>query len=311
MGIRIFTIIFFYAFLIFFVTHSLAQQVVDSTFRYNVKDPAFKGGDGPLVLVDIYHHDQDVKEGNYQPLFNLLQSDGFRIQFLDTAFTQSALKAGTILIIIDALSEKNIDNWTLPVYPAFTEKEAEAVYEWVMQGGSLLLSADHMPFAKSASVLAGRFGATFSNGFAIDTVTWDPLIFRKEDKTLTNHDITNGLNQNDEVDSVATFWGSAFQIDKNKLEGIFLFGDNVITYDPDTAWRFRSYTPTYSVKGWCQAAAGHFGKGRVVILGEAGMLTAQLTGPKRIKTGMNSSIAKQNALFILNIMHWLTGISRY
>lgn len=299
-----------YLILFFFITlttvYCSAQQVVDSSYHFPVKSPSYKPGKGPVVMVDIHHHDQDVKEGNYQPFFDLLKSDGLRIQFIDTAFSQSALSVGQILIIIDALSEKNIDNWALPVYPAFTESEVNAVYEWVKAGGNLLLSADHMPFAESASALAAKFGAKFSNGFAIDTVTWDPLIFKRENETLRDHFITEGNNENEKIDSVATFWGQAFQIDPKKLSSLFTFGDNTITYNPDTAWRFRSYTPTYVVKGWSQAAAGEFGKGRVLILGEAGMLTAQLTGPKKAKIGINSPEARQNAQFILNAIRWLS-----
>jgi len=52
------------------------------------------------------------------------------------------------------------------------------------------------------------------------------------------------------------------------------------------------------------------GKGPVVVFGEAAMFTAQLAGPQKNKTGMNSTIAPQNFQLLLNIIHWLDRILR-
>lgn len=49
-----------------------------------------------------------------------------------------------------------------------------------------------------------------------------------------------------------------------------------------------------------------YGKGRIVIFGEAAMFTAQLQGKN--KMGMNTKSASQNAQFLLNTLHWLNGI---
>lgn len=58
-----------------------------------------------------------------------------------------------------------------------------------------------------------------------------------------------------------------------------------------------SIAPVKSVK---------FGQGRVVVLGEAGMLTAQLDDKKR-PFGMNCP-GIDNKQLALNIMHWLSGL---
>jgi hypothetical protein len=51
-----------------------------------------------------------------------------------------------------------------------------------------------------------------------------------------------------------------------------------------------------------------FGKGRVIVLGEAAMLSAQIiTGPNEIKFGMNRP-GSDNRQLALNIMHWLSGL---
>lgn len=62
-----------------------------------------------------------------------------------------------------------------------------------------------------------------------------------------------------------------------------------------------------SAAGRAQGLAFKLGKGRVVVLGEAGMLSAQLTGPRKMKFGMNRS-GIDNRQLALNIMHWLSGL---
>ena len=58
-----------------------------------------------------------------------------------------------------------------------------------------------------------------------------------------------------------------------------------------------------------QALAFEHGEGRVVVLGEAGMLSAQrarFPDGRDVRFGMN--VAPGNARFGLNILHWLTGL---
>jgi hypothetical protein len=38
------------------------------------------------------------------------------------------------------------------------------------------------------------------------------------------------------------------------------------------------------------------------------MFSAQLAGPNKLPMGMNAPIARQNSQFLLNVMHWLTGV---
>ncbi len=63
-----------------------------------------------------------------------------------------------------------------------------------------------------------------------------------------------------------------------------------------------------SAAGRAQGIAMKFGKGRVIVLGEAGMLSAQVvgTGPQQMKFGMNRP-GIDNRQLALNIMHWLSG----
>ena len=62
-----------------------------------------------------------------------------------------------------------------------------------------------------------------------------------------------------------------------------------------------------SAAGRAQGLVMSFGKGRVVTLGEAAMLSAQLGGPNRMPFGMNRS-GIDNRQLALNIVHWLSGL---
>jgi hypothetical protein len=62
-----------------------------------------------------------------------------------------------------------------------------------------------------------------------------------------------------------------------------------------------------SAAGRAQALAFKVGKGRVVIHGEAAMLSAQIAGPDKHKMGMNVD-GYDNKQYTLNLMHWLSGV---
>ncbi|MEO8182587.1 MAG: hypothetical protein ABI895_27460 [Deltaproteobacteria bacterium] len=66
--------------------------------------------------------------------------------------------------------------------------------------------------------------------------------------------------------------------------------------------------PRTAIKGWLQGAVMDAGKGHLAVFGEAAMFSAQLAGPAQMPMGMNHPLAKQNAQFVLNVMHWLSGI---
>ncbi len=64
------------------------------------------------------------------------------------------------------------------------------------------------------------------------------------------------------------------------------------------------------VAGLAQGIAMRFGKGRVVALGEASQLTAQLIrfpDGREMKFGMNVP-GNDNERFALNVLHWLSGL---
>lgn len=208
------------------------------------------------------------------------------------------------MIISNALNIKNVKNWSLPNYSAFSRDEIEAVYQWVKSGGSLFLIADHMPFPKAAEDMAAIFGFQFNNGY-VEDLNNKKQLFEKNKGTLVAHPILKGTGVKEEIQFVKAFTGQAFLSPPN-AKPLLVFGDSAISFMPKRSWEFPDDTPEVSVKGWNQGATLEFGKGRIVIFGEAAMFTAQVSGKAKRKMGVIAEGAEQNEQFLLNIMLWLS-----
>lgn len=285
------------------------QQVIDTSYVFNVTNPAFKYNKGPLILIDEAHNNGAKLSTAFLPLSKILLQDGYRTNPLTSLLNEEKLENADILVIIDALSDENVNNWELPTPSAFSLLEIEIIIKWVSKGGSLLLVADHMPFSGASSQLAEKFDITIFNGFAIDTVDWDVTYFKKSDLSLKEHAITQGRNPKENIDIVVSYFGHAFKSQNDRIIPLLVFqNNNIVTYQPKKAWRFNPDTPKIIAKGLLQAAAIEFGNGRVVLLGDSAMISAHLIGEKRNPVGMNASNSKDNAQFALNIFHWLSLI---
>ncbi len=285
-----------------------SSQSADTGFVEEIASPTFEFGQGPAVLIDEAHFNFHTAEGRYRPFAELLREDGYVVRGSDVLFSKDSLPEGAILVVANALSERNQNKWSLPTYPAFTTEEVAAVKSWVEQGGSLFLIADHMPMPGAAENLAAAFDVRFNNGYAVlDGVRRRPPVrFTREDGTLADHPITDGRDGRARIDSVATFTGQAFQAGEDFVP-LLTFGPSMVSMMPAVPAQFTPDTPKISVEGWFQGGVLRQGRGRVAVFGEAAMFTAQLAGPQRRPMGMNSPQAPQNATFLLNLMHWLSG----
>jgi len=275
-----------------------AQQVIDTSFRVPIDRPAFPRGRGPVVLIDQAHFNA-VDSIRYRPAMDLLRQDGYVVEPLRVPLTESALGRARVLVsFLYGTSARAGINAVRQVNPgltrvgAFTDPEVAVVRGWVEGGGSLLLAIDHPPAPLAAEALVEALGLRFLNGIAFI----DPsarLLFRRVDSTLLDHAITKGIEQ------VATFGGSAFTLQRE--------GTPLLVLGRDVRMYFAADSTERSVAGRLQGAAFTLGQGRVVIFGEAGMFTAQFSGPEN-PMGMNAPIARQNPQLLLNAMHWLSGV---
>lgn len=283
-----------------------SQQLADTTYNPTIINPMYDLGKGPVVFIDEGHHNFHTKNERFRAFSNLLERDGYNVKGYAGVFEENELDKGKILVISNALNERNVGEWVLPNPSAFTLEEIDVVREWVNKGGKLFLIADHMPMAGAAQELAKAFGFEFTNGFAVDTLSNGPAFFNLAKMSLDQNVITKGRNNSESVKQVASFTGQAFRIPEDATP-ILTFGPSFVNMLPDTAWVFNDNTTTYKVDGWSQGAFKRQGRGKVVVFGEAAMFTAQLVGPRNYKAGMNNDVAPENYQLLLNIIHWLDG----
>ncbi|MSU47511.1 MAG: DUF4350 domain-containing protein [Opitutus sp.] len=288
---------------------ALAQQIADPNFKPKIERPAFDVGKGLVVLLDEGHFNFHTASGRYQTFADLLRRDGYVVNASKEKFSRATLLRGKILVIANALSERNQRDWNPPFGLSFDQDEIEAVREWVGSGGALFFIVDHFPMPANAGGLGEAFGVKFHNGYAVDPKEESGrLIYKRANMSLSDHPITRGRSAREKVDSVATFTGSAFRIEKGEPILTFL-GEDAVSYTP-AAFREppTKNTPQIAIKGWLQGATIRVNKGRVAVFGEAAMFSAQLAGPDKKPMGMNAPIAAQNPQFLLNVMHWLSGL---
>ncbi len=302
-GVALFTVLFAP-----FVPPAIARAQADRDFRYDNPGPAFSPEQGPTACFDAAHHNFHTANDLFWPYAELLRGDGFTVRQVNEAFTSDTLAACDVLVIATPVHESNRDDWSFPHPSAFGGDEIAAVFGWVNAGGGLLLVADHSPIPGALADLGAIFGVAFFDGEARNT-TREPLpdVFRIADGTMAEHTITRGRTAVDEVDAVATWMGAAFRASR-EFEPLLIYGPESRAW-PELTETFphlpREQYPVFEVKGWLAAAARDVGNGRLVVIGEASMCTAQRNdaGP----WGMNTEAGAENPRFCLNVARWLSG----
>lgn len=294
-----------------------AQQVVDPDFRPRVERPAY-AADGPVVVIDGAHRNFHTVDGQYAPFAALLRADGYRVRAGTLAFDAGGLEGVDVMVIANAGATQQ-----QPTPPAFTEAEATALEAWVREGGRLLLIADHAPFGAAAETLAARFGLRMGTGYAFaltdggaDLTT--TLVYPAE--AFGSHPIFAGRDASERVDSVTAFTGQSLagpegatvllHMTDGARESPDLPTLQALVQRLDDAGAPAAVVAELSQPALpAQGLAFTHGAGRVVVLGEAGMLSAQrvrFPDGREVRFGMN--VAPGNAQFGLNILHWLTGL---
>lgn len=241
-------------------------------------------------------------------------------------------------------------NWAYPHASAFDREDIDALMRWIQGGGALLLIADHAPLPAAVSDLALLMGIQMLDGYAFanagDVGVSGNIVFGtvREDEwqaatrllseltnvdletryasilsspgRLTFHPIVAGRNRQEQVDWVVTFTGQAF-LASDDWDPLLVMGQHAVSVIPlslnyeDAAW---GVGPIIPVGDWLHAATRVLDQGRVAVLGEGGMCTAQfddldgeVEGPLE-PYGINAPQAPYNAQFCLSVVRWLSGL---
>ena len=184
-------------------------------------------------------------------------------------------------------------------------RKFSAIKEWVKSGGSLFLIIDHAPHPKTAESLATSFGIETHNVVTLDSLTKDltvktpTLLFTKQHNLLGTHPILKG------VDSVTTYTGSSLKGPTNS-QPLLILPSTTFDQDIDLSTKKQRFC---SAAGRVQGLAMEFGKGRIVVIAEAGMFTSKPgTGLYIIGTEGIARKDRGNRQFALNIVKWLAKL---
>jgi len=294
----------FFSILIFTACHDKPLSTVDEEFDVSVYTPAYLTS-RPKVLFDEGHENHHKSNGTYKPFANLIINDGVDLAITDKPASGQILSGFSLYIIVNAKGKSELND-----SPAFTMQECDAVEEWVKEGGSLLLITDHFPFGSAVENLAKKFHVEMQKGIVQDSIYNDKtskdesqLEFSRKNKLLQECELTKG------IDKVISFTGQSIRCEDSCISFLNLSDfaydmtakTEVIKDGNDTRVNVSFVNPQ-SAKGRSQGVALTYGQGRVVVLGEAGMLTAQFNRDHS-KFGMN--VNADNKILALNIMHWL------
>ena len=277
-------------------TEALAQQVADPSFDARVAHPAFVRRH-PRLLFDEGHHNVHKSTTTYKAFVDLLTNDGFSVATNSRVFTRELLAPYQVLVIAGALGAP-LDDEAHAKAPAFTAAEIAAVRAWVQRGGGLLLLTDHEPVSSAEAGLARAFGVEPTGQVVVDKTHpfegYYPsnIAATRANGLLAAHVLTAGVGR------VVVFGGQSLQFPRQATILIRL-GRGAKNQDGGV------------IPGNGQAGALRFGRGRVVITGDMGMLSAQLFTENGTTSpwGMNVP-GIDNRQLVLNIGRWLARAAK-
>jgi len=287
-------------------TACYTAQRADYSWRPSVLAPAYHG-DAPRVLIDEGHANASTAAftSRYRPFAELVRADGFDVQRNSHAFDEQRLAGVDVLVIANASGALRYQVFGINLPwpdegersdPAFSSAEIELLAGWVSGGGALLLIADHAPFGAASASLAQAFGVRMHSGFVeVPGEVSDPLLFSATNRRIGEHPILLGRSPAESIRTLLTFTGQSLTPGP---------GAELLLRLPSTAVEYVEHDGELRAiaAGPAQGVALEFGRGRVVILGEAAMLTAQVD--RGIPFGFNLP-DNDNAQFALNVMRWL------
>lgn len=292
-------ILFAFAVLLVITNNLYARQKRD-TIQTNIQNKLVN------ILFDEAHHNFHKSDGRYKPFAGLLVQDGYVVTPNKAKITSGALKGCNVFVCSNAFSSEPDSLGRLSSLPAFTNDECHNLKQWVLNGGSLWLIADHDPAGNAVKNLADSFAVDMSRSYTADPKYFDRIVFDASwirfsvaNKNLGKHPIIKGRNESERIKSVLSFTGQSLKGPKGSTPLLLLSDEAYDVLNVEDPLKAK----TVSAKGRCQALAIAFGKGRIVVCGEAAMFTSQEGGGD----GMNYP-GTDNKQLLLNIAHWLTWL---
>lgn len=261
----------------------------------------------PRVLYDEAHRNLHQLAGTYGPFGRLLQNDGCQVTVSTNPITPAVLQHADLFVTVTAKGDDESGGRS-----AYTDAEIQALHAWVTRGGAALIVTEHFPFSLAMAPLLARFDVRVHDGMTEDSTMktsagGDALQFLRSRGQLNgSHPITANLS------TINTFWGSSLQADSTFTPLLLLSAAAqnfdkrlaILTAGGDTRVEV-TFTNPHSAQGYCQGVCKEVGRGRLVVLAESAMLTAQIDKDGQ-RFGMNVP-QEDNKQFVLNMIRWLVS----
>lgn len=276
----------------------------DHDFNVTVTAPQLSGHH---VIFDQGHNNHHLIERSYKPFATLIKNDGGTVSSTQSSIDSATLTKADVYVIVAASGKEDPGEQS-----PFTAEEIDMLEDWVINGGSALIVTEHYPFGIAMESLLSKFGVIVHNGYTEDSTlinkkVADALLFEKSKKLIhQSHPITLNVN------SVNTFTGSSVKGDSTWTR-LLILSDHAQNYNVDVEVEKDggdtrvnvSYSDYYPASGYAQGICKSYGRGKVVILSESALLTAQIDKNGN-RFGMNIPDA-DNKEFGLNIIRWLAN----
>jgi hypothetical protein len=263
-----------------------SELTVDESFDPPIATPAFRAGKGPTVVVDEKHRNVVSLKTYFGPVGRFLGKDGYNVRPGTGAFAAGGLAKARVLVIANAQAPEGSPEGA----SAFSDAEVAAVEAWVGKGGGLLLIADRAPFGGPARALARAFKVTLD----------DNTILRKGDDGKPDGVLAIDISADGEK-SHPVFAGVS--------RVVYVVGESLDGPGPVLRAPKGTYSgPTNRAADGPSAAgkpivlAFSHGKGRVVVIGDAGIASAFGSRGGVTHRGISE---EDNALFVRNVVRWL------
>lgn len=264
------------------------QLTVDASFSPAFDAPDFKPGEKPIVLIDEAHRNVISLQTYLGPVGRWFEKLGYLVRpargKADDILQATADR--TVLVIANAQAPDG----SPADASAFTEHEVIAIDGWIRDGGALLLVADRAPFGAPMRPLAKALGVTVDNN----------TILRTGADGKPTGELTIDVNQHGErrhpiFDRVLTVV---------YVVGESVDGPGVMLRAPDGVYS----GPTMQAAEGPTAAgkplilAFEHGKGRVVVIGDGGVVSAFGSAGGNAHRGISEG---DNARLVRNVLKWL------
>lgn len=267
------------------------QQVPDLDFDARVANPQLVR-ERPRLLFDEAHFNVHRTDTTYRAFADLVRNDGVRLAVNRERFRARTLARYRLLVVAGALGAPLQDGDRAQA-PAFTAEEVAAVRQWVERGGGLLLLTDHEPVASATAALVEAFGVIPSRQVVVDSghrfADFHPtnVMATPGNGLLRRHPASCG------VERALVFGGQSLA-----------FPDDAVLIGIGASARASDREEPPAGNG--QVGAFRFGRGRVVITGDMGMLSAQrvVDNDQSSPWGMNVP-GIDNRRLVLNLVRWL------